>query len=215
MQDPKIKDALDLLSEVKGLLLRRRHMFERFLLSPFMRALIGGWALLLVGVSGALVIAGEKVVQWWVSSPWVWVVLVVGIGMGGAWLKLRVWKDLSPDQASLRSLFDALGKPLLVVDGVGIVIFVVLHVWIMLQGTWWYLFPLWAIGVGFVYVMYGAFLSLVSLFLVGVWSVLGGFWTLFWKPMDWSGVGLSLLVVFGLSYVGLFVWLEIQAHIRK
>lgn len=215
MQDSEIQVALDVISEVKSLLAKRRHLFERFLLSPSMRLLIGLWAGFLTVVGFWLVFDPEGFVRLWFSSGWIWVIVGIVVVVGGGLLKFRAWRNLSPNESPFQSLFEAIGKPLLIVDGIGAVVFLVLHVWIMFQGAWWYLFPLWAIGVGFVYVMYGAFLSVSSLLAIGVWSVGGGILALFWVPQTLREVGVAFLFVFAFAYVGLFVFLEILARLRK
>ncbi|MFN3659857.1 MAG: hypothetical protein ACK4TN_01310 [Brevinematales bacterium] len=215
MQDSEIQGVLDLISEVRSLFAKRRKIFEQFLLSFSMRVLIGllGCFFTIVGVW--LVFDPEGFVKLWFSSLWIWVVIGVLVVVGGGMLKFQAWKNLSFDRSPFQSLFEVIGRSLLIVDGIGVIVFLVLHVWIMLQGNCWYLFSLWAVGVGFVYVMYGAFLSVWFLLAIGIWSVCGGLLALFWVPQTLRGVGLAFLVVFGFSYVGLFVFLEILARLRK
>ncbi|MFN4216093.1 MAG: hypothetical protein ACK4HQ_01635 [Brevinematales bacterium] len=215
MQDLEIQRVLELISEVRSLFAKRRKVFERFLLSFSMRFLIGSLGSFLTIVGVWLVFDPEGFVKFWFSSVWVWLVIGILVVVGGGVLKFHAWKNLSFDKSFFQTLFEVIGRPLLIVDGICVVVFLVLHVWILLQGNWWYLFSLWAVGVGFVYVMYGAFLSVWSLLAVGIWSVCGGLLALFWVPQTLRGVGWAFLLVFGFSYVGLFVFLEILARLRK
>jgi len=215
VQDPQFQEVNAILAEVRSLLQKRRGVFERFLLSGPMRALIGVLAAVLVGVALSLMVYGEGFVRFWVQTPWMWLVVASLVILGGGWLKLRAWKDLVRESSWESSLFDAVGKSVLVMAWVLIGVFVVLHVWLIGKGAWGYLISLWGIGLGLVYVMYGTFLSVGALLGLGVWSLVGGMVTLFVVPHTIAQVGVAVLVVFALGYVGLFGYLQVRARLRR
>lgn len=215
MQDPKIQDALDLLGEIKTLIVRRKHAFERFLLSPFIRVILGIWVGLLIGIGVWLIVDGESFVRVWFSSPWIWLAVVGVVIIGGGWLKLLAFRDVFVNKSPFQAIYDILGKPLLLMVVVVVMVFVALHAWIILRGTWEYLFSLWAMWLGFLYVLYGAFLSVLWLLVVGIWLIGGGIIVLFWVPKTFGEMGLAFLFVFALSYLWLLCFLEIEARVRK
>ncbi len=216
MEDQRITEALNLLSEIRGLLFQRKRLMERYLYLPAMRILLWVWGVILSLVGVWLSLDGEGFLSLWKEFPGWGVALLIMVALGGiSWLKMRAWKVLSPSESVVESLFASLGRALLFLLAVETIVFGVIHVWVILQGAVWYLFPLWAIWVGLVYTMYGVFLSLGIVQWLGGWFILAGLVTLFWTPSHVTQGGVAFLLVFGLPFLVFAGLNELFFRLRK
>ncbi|URA10682.1 hypothetical protein [Thermospira aquatica] len=216
MEDKRITEALDILSEIQRLLFQRKRLMEQYLSLPMMRVLLWLWGIVSTALGVWLFIDGEGFLMFWKKfSSWGLILLIILFVGTISWIKITAWKILSPSESAIESIFSALGKALLSILAVETVIFVVLHVWIVLHAPLWYLFPLWAIWVGLVYMMYGVFLSLGRIKWPGGWLILGGLITLFWSPTTFAQGSKAFLFVFGLPFLALAAVNELLFRLRK